>query len=140
MAIRDQAAMERSLDNDYGATRGPNSPDSFEVMLLDSFGNEIPDTSLDEDGVTEIPNGYARATHDNDDWLPADEGVKVSGVVTFPAPLADWETAYYWALRDPLTDQRWDYAPLTEPLDISGAGSDQPTLIMTVFYDDNLDL
>ena len=140
MPIRDQAAMERSLDNDYGSTRGPNAPDSFEVMLLDSFGVEIDDVSLDEDGITEIPNGYARATHDNDDWLPAAEGVKVSGTVTFPAPTAEWETAVYRALIDPLTNQRWDYAPLADPLDVSGAGSGTPTLVMTVFYDDNLDL
>jgi hypothetical protein len=133
MPIRDQGAMERSLDNDYGPTRGPNAPDSFEVMLLDATGEEIP-------GTTEgVANGYARPTHPNDAWLAATGGAKVSEVVTFAAPTGAWETAYYWALRDPLTGLVWDYSPLTEPLDVTGPGT-PVTLVMTVFYEDNLDL
>ena len=63
MPIRDQSAQERSLDNDYGATRGPNAPASFQVAFFS------------DDGDTEITGGgYARATLDNDDWNAAADG------------------------------------------------------------------
>lgn len=118
----DTAAWNALLDNTYGATRGPHSPASFEVALLasDDIGSEISATTE----VAEVPtaNGYARPTLDNDDWLDADEAVKTSSAgVDFGTPSSAWETARFWALIDGSTV--WNICPLTEPLTVTGAGS-----------------
>lgn len=128
MPIRDQSAQERSLDNDYGATRGPNAPDSFEVAFFS------------DDGDTEIAGGgYVRATLDNDDWLPAADGVKASLPIAFADSTDEWaDTVTHAGLYDPVAAQWWDVVPLDEPLDVTGAG-DGPIVILSIFYDNNLD-
>ena len=118
----DVAAWNSLLDNTYGATRGPHSPASFEVALLasDDISSEISATTE----VDEVPtaNGYARGTIDNDDWLDADEAVKTSlDGVDFGTPSLAWETVRFFALIDGSTV--WNICPLTEPLTITGAGS-----------------
>ena len=117
----DTAAWNALLDNTYGASRGPHSPASFEVALLasDDIGSEISTTTE----VDEVPtaNGYARPTLDNDDWADADEAVKTSDPVDFGMPSLAWETARFWALIDGSTV--WNICPLTEPLTVTGAGS-----------------
>ena len=117
----DTAAWNSLLDNTYGATRGPHSPASFEVALLasDDIGSEISATTE----VDEVPtvNGYARGSIDNDDWADADEAVKTSDPVDFGTPTLAWETARFWALIDGSTV--WNICPLTEPLTVTGAGS-----------------
>lgn len=129
MPIRDQAAMNRSLDNDYGTTRGPNAPDAFEVALFDE------DPTLD--GVELAGNGYARGAQDNDDWLPSADGLKATvAPVAFPDATAAWTTARYWGLYDPITATWWEYARLVEPLDVTAAGPG-PTLALAIFYDNN---
>lgn len=147
MPIRDQGAMELSLDNDYGPTRGPNSPDNFTVHLFAGDpttpdGVELSDESEVDDGVggtMTVPNGYAPAAMSNDDWAPADGGIKLSDPnPVFDAPLEEWETATHWAIKDPVTGLWWDSAPLTAELDVTGPGS--PVAVqLAVFYDDNLD-
>jgi hypothetical protein len=135
--IRDQAAQERSLDNDYGPTRGPNSPDTLEVAffagdpLLD--GVEVP---ADVDGV---PTGYAPAVHDNDDWEPAADGIKQTLPIIFPDALTEWpETVTHAMFRDPVTGECWDTVELEEPLDVTGPGT-IPPVVLPIFYDNNLD-
>ena len=117
----DTAAWNALLDNTYGASRGPHSPASFEVALLasDDIGSEISATTE----VDEVPtvNGYVRPTLDNDDWADADGSVKTSEPVDFGTPSLAWETARFWALIDGSTV--WNICPLTEPLTVTGAGS-----------------
>ena len=118
----DTAAWNALLDNTYGASRGSHSPASFEVALLasDDISSEISATTE----VDEVPtvNGYARPTLDNDDWLDADEAVKTSlDGVDFGTPSLAWETVRFFALIDGSTV--WNIRPLTEPLTVTGAGS-----------------
>jgi hypothetical protein len=143
--IRDQAAQERSLDNDYGSTRGPSAPDSFEVALFfgdPRFGGvEVPTTTEVDDGaggVEVVSTGYARAALSNDGWLAAEGGVKhTASPVAFPATAAEWPgTVTHWGLYDPVGGAWWDCAPLAEPLDITSAGA-PPAVSLAVFYDNN---
>lgn len=147
MPIIDQGAMERSLDNDYGPNRGPNAPDDLIVHLFagDPTGDgvEVPDESEvdDGDGGTEmVPNGYAPAAMSNDDWAPATGGIKMTDPdPVFPESLEEWPvTVTHWAVEDPVTGLWWDSAPLTQPLDVTGAGS-TISVKLAVFYDNNLD-
>lgn len=131
MPIRDQAAQERSLDNDYGPTRGPNAPDAHEVALF--MGD--PDLG----GLEVAGGGYARAALDSDDWLLAADGAKVSPTVTFPDTTDEWPgTVTHAALYDPVEGLWWDSVPLEEPLDVTGPG-DSPQVVLSIFYDTNLD-
>lgn len=125
MPIRDIVAQNRSLDNDYGTTRGPNAPDDFEVALFD--------INPASGGVEITGPGYARAALDSDDWLPADEGVK-RVTVAFPDSTDTWSQATYWGLYDPVVGLWWDCAPLVLPLNVTGAGTG-PTVALSVFYD-----
>lgn len=132
MPIRDQAAQELSLDNDYGPTRGPNAPDNLIVHL---FGGDP-----DGDGVEVTGGGYAPATMSNDDWALAADGIKSTDPSPiFPAPTGEWDiTATHWALEDADTGLWWDSAPLSTPLDVTGAGGSF-AVKLSVFYDNNLD-
>lgn len=137
MPIRDQAAQERSLDNDYGPTRGPNSPDSFEVAFF--VGDPLVDGTEVPTHVDGIPTGYARAVHDNDDWELAAGGVKPTLPITFADALTEWpETVTHAALFDPVAGEWWDTVELEEPLDVTGPGT-IPPFVLPVFYDNNLD-
>jgi hypothetical protein len=145
--IRDQAAQERSLDNDYGPDRGPSAPDDLLVHLFmgdpEGDGVEVPDESEVDDGAggtVLVPNGYAPAAMSNDDWAPAAGGIKSTDPdPVFPAPLEEYPgTVTHWALEDPVTGLWWDSAPLSQPLDVTGPGS--PIAVrLAVFYDNNLD-
>lgn len=139
-------AQNASLDNDYGATRGSNAPDSLEVLLyagdpaLD--GVEIADTTEDDDnpGVF-VDNGYAPAVIANDGtiWAAAADGLKATvAPVQFADALASWETVTHFVLRDEATGDLWDAAPLLEPLDVTAAG-DGPAVTLVLFYSDRLD-
>lgn len=128
MPIRDIAAQNRSLDNDYGTTRAAAAPGSFEVALF------AADPRL---GGTELAatNGYARAALSSDDWPAATDGVK-RVTVTFPAPTGPWSTVTHWGLYDPAGGAWWDCAPLVAPLEVTTAGPG-PTLALAIFYDNN---
>lgn len=137
MPIRDQAAQERSLDNDYGPTRGPNSPASFQVAFFvgDPLlgGVEVPTT------VGGVATGYARAVHSNNDWQAASGGVKQSLPIQFAAALTEWpETVTHAALYDPVAGLWWDTVELEEPLDVTGPGT-IPPFVLPLFHDNNLD-
>lgn len=137
MPIRDQAAQEASLDNDYGPTRGPNAPDGLEVAFFagdpDVDGIEVP-TAVEGE-----PTGYERVSFSNDDWEPADGGVKRSFPIEFPDALTEWpETVTHAALRDPVTGLWWDSLELEEPLDVTGPGA-FAAVVLPIFYDTNLD-
>lgn len=138
MPIRDVAAMNKSLDNDYGSSAGSNAPASHEVALF--FGDPLVDVS-DGGGVeldaTDCP-GYARVTVAQGVWAAASDGEKTV-TVTFPDPTGEWATAAtHWGLYG-ADGNWWDCGELVEPLEVTGAG-DGPQLVVTVFYDDSLGL
>lgn len=143
MPIRDQAAQERSLANDYGPTRAAAAPDTFDVCLFAgdplAGGVELADTTEVDDGtggVDLVDNGYAPALLDNDNWAAPSGGILTTATpVAFGAVLAEWpDTVTHWALRDRATGAWWDCAPLVEPLEVTSAGPG-PTVTLAVFYD-----
>ena len=133
MPIRDTAAMNASLDNDYGSTHGPNAPASHDLALFD--GDPMLDgVELDS---TSAP-GYARVSIAAADWAAAADGQKaLVAPVQLPDPTDAWLEATHWALLDGST--MWDCGPLTEPLEVTGASSDGPLVSPVVFYDDGAD-
>lgn len=135
MPIRDTAAMNRSLDNDYGTTRGPNAADSHLLALWD--GDPMLDVS-EGGGVEVVGGGYARVTVLPADWLPAVDGRKaLAAPKQFPTVTAEWpEGAEYWALIDGGDGvTMWDCGPLTEALEVTGPGPG-PLVTVAVYYDD----
>lgn len=144
MPIRDVAAQNASLNNDYGSTAGANAPTSWQVALfvgdpMDG-GTEMPDeTELDDLSV--VPNGYARVTIAQSAWAAAVDGEKRTAVpVQFANALAEWpETATHWALFDAADGTTmWDCALLDRELNVNAAGAG-PSVALSVFYDNNLD-
>lgn len=129
MPIRDVAAMNKSLDNDYGTTRGPNAPLSHALALY--VGDPVVD------GVEVSGGGYARVTILPADWAAATDGEKsLTAPAEFAAPTDTWgDTITHWALvgADGLV---WDTGTLTEPLDVTSAALRGPLVSVTVFYDD----
>ena len=142
MPILDVSEQNISLDNDYGVTHGPNSPDSHEVILYignpEFDGFEVPDTT--DLGAGPVPNGYARGSIDNDaSWSPAVDGQKSTAApVVFPDALAAYPgTVTHAGLRNPDTGGIADVVPLLAPLDVTDAGP-PPEVSLTVFYSDSI--
>jgi hypothetical protein len=132
MPIRDVAAMNASLDNDYGENRGPNAADSHDMALF------VGDPMTDGVELDALDNpGYDRPTILPADWLDADAGTKsTNGGVQFDNATAAWlDEATHWGLFD--GSVMWDCAPLAEPLVVSAAGTG-PQVTPTVFYDDSV--
>lgn len=135
MPIRDTAAMNHSLDDDYGTTRGPNAADSHLLTLWDGTPM-IP--VIDGGGSEIVGNGYARVEIFPADWSSAVDGMKtLVAPVQFPATTGEWpEGAEYWGLIDAADGvTMWDCGPLAEPLEVTGAG-DGPIVSVSVYYDD----
>jgi hypothetical protein len=127
--IRDLAAMNASLDNDYGLTRGPNAASTHQLALY--VGD--PMTT----GVEVSGHGYARVSVPASKWLAAADGVKqTNGPVQFPTVTSAWpDSPTHFALFD--GDTMWDCCPLITPLDVTSSGPG-PTCVPTIFYDDNV--
>lgn len=134
MPIKDIAAMNAFLDNNYGPTRGPNAPDNLECAL---FNGDPQDDGIELD-PTDNP-GYAPAAVDQDTaWAGAAAGA-TTALVQFDDPTDAWaDEATHWLLRDPDTGVGWDCAALLDPLDITDAG-DGPQIAVTILYADALD-
>jgi hypothetical protein len=128
MPIRDVAAQNASLDNDYGLAHGAGSPDAHELALFN--GDPM------FDGVEITGPGYTPAPVPNDaTWPDADGGAKAI-TVQYDASTDEWDEATHWALRDPDTGVIWDCGALTEPLDVTGPG-DGPLVTATIFHPDS---
>ena len=123
--LRDQVMQERSLDVFYDTYTNP-----WEVALFDAD----PDLG----GVELAGNGYGRSACTAGDWTPATGGVKSTIPLTFPDATGEWVTATHVGLYDPVAAAWADVVPLEEPLDVTGAGSG-PQVVISVFYDNNLD-
>lgn len=136
MPIRDVEAMNASLDNDYGTTRGPNAAASHEVALFmgDPLVDGVEVGATNDDGEA---TGYARATLPAASWQPAADGEKTAGLVTFPATTAAYtDSVTHFALIT--SGVMWDCAPLAEELVVTGAGPGV-VLEVTLFHDDVLE-
>lgn len=131
MPIRDIAAMNRSLDNDYGTSAGPGAPATHLLCLW------VGDPS--EGGTEQTGPGYTRATIAPGDWAAAADGYKT---LTDPAgvgtPTDEWvDDSDYWALLDGADDTiMWDYAPLAEPLQVTAAGGTPVEVLPMIYYND----
>lgn len=131
MPIRDIAAMNRSLDNDYGTSDGPNAATSWYLCLW------VGDPS--EGGVEQDGPGYERAQILPGDWADAVDGYKT---LTDPAsvgePTDEWpDDSDYWALLDAADDTiMWDYGPLTEPLQVTSGGGGPVEVLPMIYYND----
>lgn len=147
MPLLDIEARNASLDNDYGATHGPNAPASHELALYAGDpaegGLELEATTEVEDAdgiITVMPNGYARVTLPNDAtiWPPAADGLKESVLISFPVSTEAYSaTATHWALIG-ADGAYWDAAELMTPADVTGPGQ-TPVLTLSVFYDELTD-
>jgi hypothetical protein len=140
MPIRDTAAMNASLDNDYGATHGPNAPASHDLALFDGDPMVIDDETGLPVGVelTGVDSpGYARVTIAAADWEPAADGAKaLTAPVQMPDATDAWTEATHWGLFDGST--LWDCGPLTEALEVTEAGTG-PLVSPVVFYDESVE-
>jgi hypothetical protein len=130
--------MSRSLDNDYGTTRGPNAPSSHKLALF--VGD--PMVPLTDGGGVECDSvnhpGYGRVTVSPGDWLAAVDGRKdLAAPKQLPATTGEWDPEpTHWGLFDGDDNTTlWDCGPLTEPLQVTGAGSG-PLVSVRVYYDD----
>jgi len=130
MPIRDVAAMNASLDNDYGTTHGPNAPSSHDVALF--VGDPMTD------GVEVSGAGYARVQILAAAWMAASDGFKTpSAPVVFPDPTAAYPgTVTHVGLFAHGTSTMWDCVPLSEPLDVTAASTDGVEVIFSVYYND----
>lgn len=138
MPIRDLAAMNRSLDNDYGATRGAGAPVSHQLVLFSSDPLVEDDPLTVELSAVDCP-GYARVPIANDaTWATAVNGQKTTvEPVQLPATTDEWaDSATHWGLRG-ADGSWWDCAALSEPLVVTGAG-DGPLIQPVIFYADSL--
>lgn len=138
MPIRDVEAMNASLDNDYGTTRGPNSPTSHYLALFmgDPLTDGVEVPALNDEL---LPTGYARVEITPSMWEPAADGEKqLTDFVAFPATLNEWPAAVtHFALFSP-TGVMWDCSILEEELVVTGPG-DSPTVLVKIFHADTLD-
>jgi hypothetical protein len=130
MPLRDTAAMNASLDNDYGTGHGTGSPSSgYEVALF--IGDPL------SAGVEASGGGYARVTLAHSAFAAASAGYKTpTNPVQFPATTAAWASEVtHWALfshADGTT--MWDCGPLTYPLDVTAASTTGPVLTFAIYY------
>lgn len=131
MTLLDPAAQSASLDNDYGATKGPNAPASLQVALF------TDDPLL---GGVELAavGGYARAVVPNDGttWpAAASAGSKSSAVISFGTSTDAWsDTASWFVLFDAATGTRWDDGELADEVAVLTSGT-EVTTSLTVYYE-----
>lgn len=127
----DPAAMNALLDAGYGTTRAAHCPASHELALFFGDPRDLG-TELASDG------GYARVTVTAADWEAAADGEKSTVWMQFPAPTAEWSSAAtHWALIAS-GEVLWDSGPLTEPLEVTGAG-DGPLVRATVRFAESIE-
>lgn len=132
MTLLDPAAQSASLDNDYGATKGPNAPATLEVALFTG------DPLL---GGTELAatGGYARVVVPNDGttWPnAASAGSKTSAQVSFGTSTDAWSDVAAWFVLFDHADgvTRWDDGELADEINVTAAGTTVAALI-TVYYE-----
>jgi len=125
VSIKDVAAQNASLDNDYGTTRGPNAAASHSLALFDGDPMDV--------GVEITGPGYARVTVPASDWLASADGAKtLTAPKQFPDATDAWPSVTHWGLYAGAV--LWDCAELIESVEVTTA-SPGPKVSVTVFYD-----
>lgn len=132
--VLDVAAQNASLDNDYGATKGPNAATAHQFALY-AGDPQLNGVELDAAG------GYARVVIPNDgtSWPDAAaNGAKTAAPVTLPAATGEWTVggapavATHFVLIDNADGVTgWDSGRLDSPIsvDVAGVtGSASPTV------------
>ena len=135
MPLGSVTAMNKSLDNDYGTTRGPNAAASHQVAL---FAGDPLEGGVE--ATTGTCPGYARVALTNGAaWGASVDGIKSTvAPVQFPNATAEWtDTLTHFALYDGAT--LWDCAPLDEPIDVTASGAG-PAVLLSIFYSDTVTL
>lgn len=123
-------ARAKSLANDFGPTRGPNSPDQFLIAIYDD-NPEFGGVELDTGSCP----GYARATVDNDDFAVGTVGMSVTGSMA-DATGAWTQIGRYLVLLNAADDtEAWDYTAISA-LRVREAGP-VDDVEFTVFYSDD---
>lgn len=137
MPIRDVEAMNASLDNDYGATHGPNAPAGYDLAL---FSGDPMIPAIEGGGVEADPTGYpgyARVPVAHSAFPAAADGMKAVSVLG-PTPTGEWaDEITHWGLFWTGTNILADNGPFTEALDITSAGA-PPAINFAVYYDDSV--
>lgn len=130
MPILDTVPMNVLLAATFGPDRAAIAPDEWEVALW--CGDPADDSSFEQTG-----GGYARVTVDSDDF-PAYASLTDGStfvLVEFAAASAEWvDETTHWVLIDP-AGNIGPYGELSEPLDVTGAGTFDPVAV-TLFFDD----
>lgn len=129
MPLVDTGAMDASLANDYGDTRGPQAADSHTLELW--YGDPRLDGSVQLDTAV---GGYAAPTVNPGDW-EAPTGGAIRVTVVFADATDAWsDPATHWALRGDDTFL-WDADALTDALVVTGAGSVTPVNVVIYHAD-----
>lgn len=116
MALLDVGPRNKSLDNDYGATKGVNAAASHLLALFDGDPSN--------GGVEISGGGYARVTVTNNgtNWPASSNGAKTGAVQTFTFTGAITGTASWWCLIDAADGtSRWDSRPLSAEVEVLAA-------------------
>ena len=124
-------ARAKSLANDFGPTRGVNSPTQFQVALYD----ESPEFGGVELDTTSCP-GYARPTINNADFAADGETFVIE--VLPASPTGAWtKTAKYAVLLNAAdTTEVWDFLPINQ-VRVSSAGPFPMPLRLVIYYNDS---
>lgn len=128
------AAMNASLDNDYGSARGSNAPDNLELALFvsdpDAGGLEMTSTG-----------GYARSgpvASATAFPTAASGGAKTSIGWDFGTSSAAWDdVAGFFVIFDADSGDAWDSGPLPVPVSVNGSGVAVSVPGVTVYYGQN---
>jgi hypothetical protein len=125
MPLRDVAAMNTSLDNDY---------DALDVVVALFVGD--PSNGGEEVTDADCP-GYVRYSSPDSERSAAAAGRKRICLATYTAD-DEWalEPTHYQIFDAATGLVGWDNAPLDEPLEVTAAG--EPEVAVTVFYDDSV--
>lgn len=133
MTLLDPAAQSASLDNDYGANKGPNAAAAHELALF-TGDPVLGGTELTSDG------GYVRVvvTNNGTNWPGASGGSTTSAVQSLPTSTGAWsDTATWFVLLDHADSvTRWDSGPLADEISVDAAGT-VVTTSLTVYYEDS---
>jgi len=147
MPLMDTAAQNASLDNDYGATKGPNAPASFRLRLW--VGD--PTNGGEELAAS---GGYAPAggvTNDGANFPPAADGSKTAAPQSFGTSTGEWglykvvngvtelvpDVATHYSLEDEATGTAWDTGQLGDEISVEAAGT-EVTVQPVIFYNGGL--
>lgn len=133
MTLLSPAAQSASLDNDYGANKGPNAAAAHELALFNG-DPRLGGTELTSDG------GYARVviTNNGTNWPGASGGSTTSAQQTFAASTDAWsDTATFFVLYDHADGTTaWDSGELADEISVETSGTEVATSV-TVYYEDS---